>query len=567
MRHHRSLAACLLIACLLTFSAAAAAKPLIVSGRLDRAGYTVVALGYNGKVAISRARAFRLKVPAEGLTLQLVTRKGVYGGPVVIGSKGRWALEGIRRSVNLGRINVIPSAGYARVAHPLNKKTFNKTVDTRRLVLTRHGAPLGNGRNFGFVKSPGHGASGAGLDRDQDGVPDAFDVAANGRKILNALVPTGGNTHGVRLARGSMRTATAAASDPASAPVPAGVTPTPPSLQFDWMSQIFLSLDETLNADAAGVSKEQIDAMLVQHLNLKGGLPNADLLELDCGGLPYCSRGTSADVVTGDDMGPNPLTEPLSNFFNASGFPVLIGPGAAPLETTHGAPEFSLMPRATSDQIQTGDTPILRTTTGGVLTQTPKPIDFVFDTVPALASYDDGVGDSGAISYPAPPGEPGTQLNPIPVAANSTGDLVVALRFWRPQRKGIPGAGEPAFMDIGHLEYTVDATSLAQAAAGPGVHTTASSCSPASLRTNTPGLSVSSQPGPGAGEGFVIDSADDQPANPANLLGFSIDLTKCITDGGAPGLPVGTEGMLGLKANAPGSSDHAVQNVWIKRVR
>jgi hypothetical protein len=263
-------------------------------------------------------------------------------------------------------------------------------------------------------------------------------------------------------------------------------------------------------------------------------------------------------------MGPTQQTQPLSSFFGAAGFPVLIGPGAAPLETTHGAPEFSLMPRATADQIKTGDTPILRTTTGGVLTQTPQPIDFVFDTVPALASYDDGAGDAGTISYPAAAGAPGTQGNPIPVAAGDSGDVAVKLTFWRPQRKGIAGAGEPAFMDVGHLEYTVDATSLAQAATHfAGTPVNASSCSAASLSTTDPSLSVAAQ----QGDAFVLDSADDQPADPAHQISFTINLNKCVTDGGAPDFPIGTEGMLGLKANAPQSSDHAVQNIWIKRVR
>ena len=69
------------------------------------------------------------------------------------------------------------------------------------------------------------------------------------------------------------------------------------------------------------------------------------------------------------------------------------------------------------------------------------------------------------------------------------------------------------------------------------------------------------------GGGYLIDSAADKADNPANLLGFNIDLTKCLTDAGAPGFPVGTQGALGLKANASNSSDHAVQNIWIKRVR
>ena len=287
------------------------------------------------------------------------------------------------------------------------------------------------------------------------------------------------------------------------------------------------------------------------------------MVELDCGGLSYCSPGGTGEVVSGYGADGSPQTVPFSSYFDAAGFGVLVGPGAVPLPANNGTPEFSLMPRATSTQIKTGDTPILGTTTGGVLTQIPVPINFVFNTVPALSSYDDGVGDAGTISYPATAGDPGTQSNPIPVAANSSGDVVLTLKFWRPQRAGIAGAGEPAFMDIGHLEYTVDATSLAESAAGPNSQISASTCSTASLSSSDPDLPLSQD----GGGGCLIDSSDDQPANTANLLSFDIDLTNCIKDGGGPGLPVGIHGMLGLKAKAPNSSDHAVQNIWIKRVR
>jgi hypothetical protein len=50
------------------------------------------------------------------------------------------------------------------------------------------------------------------------------------------------------------------------------------------------------------------------------------------------------------------------------------------------------------------------------------------------------------------------------------------------------------------------------------------------------------------------------------LLSLGVDLTKCVTDAGASDFPVGTQGALGLKAQAPNSGDHAVQNVYFKRV-
>jgi hypothetical protein len=84
---------------------------------------------------------------------------------------------------------------------------------------------------------------------------------------------------------------------------------------------------------------------------------------------------------------------------------------------------------ATTAQIGSGDVLIQRVTSGGVETQYTSTLGFVFATVPALVSYDDGQGHSRTVSYPVPgpqintqggppiPGGPGTRSNPFPVAA------------------------------------------------------------------------------------------------------------------------------------------------------
>jgi len=48
----------------------------VVTGRVNLPGYTVVALGFNGKVAVTRARRFSLRAPANEFTLQLVNSRG-----------------------------------------------------------------------------------------------------------------------------------------------------------------------------------------------------------------------------------------------------------------------------------------------------------------------------------------------------------------------------------------------------------------------------------------------------------------------------------------------------------
>jgi hypothetical protein len=102
---------------------------------------------------------------------------------------------------------------------------------------------------------------------------------------------------------------------------------------------------------------------------------------------------------------------------------------------------------------------------------------------------------------------------------------MLTLTWWRPQRKGIPGAGEPAFMDIGHLAYSLDVDEV--------------SCPGATITTSDPDLVVTRAPLSTSGANdALIDSADDQPANPANTLTATVNLTQCLADAGQT-FPVG----------------------------
>lgn len=75
-------------------SPAAARKP--ITGKLSQPGYTVIALAASGKAASARTRrgSFRLRPPADTVTLHLRAANGVYSGPIVVGEKGDRALEG-----------------------------------------------------------------------------------------------------------------------------------------------------------------------------------------------------------------------------------------------------------------------------------------------------------------------------------------------------------------------------------------------------------------------------------------------------------------------------------------
>ena len=53
----------------------------LVTGHLNASGYTVVALGTNGKMVWTKARSFSLRPPAPQYTLQLINSRGLYAGP------------------------------------------------------------------------------------------------------------------------------------------------------------------------------------------------------------------------------------------------------------------------------------------------------------------------------------------------------------------------------------------------------------------------------------------------------------------------------------------------------
>src|SRR3989442_5033712 len=81
----RVLALCLVAyLALLAASTPAAAAPRRITGELTKPGYTVIALAANGKARAVRASAggFKLRPPAERVTLHLRAPDGTYAGPL-----------------------------------------------------------------------------------------------------------------------------------------------------------------------------------------------------------------------------------------------------------------------------------------------------------------------------------------------------------------------------------------------------------------------------------------------------------------------------------------------------
>ena len=541
-----------------------AAKPSepVVSGKLSASGFKIAAVGFNGKMTTSAHKLFSFRAPESDYTLQLLTIRGIYAGPVVVGGTKSKVQLGLTGGVKLGTIDINAKKGYGYTAKAVPKAV----AVASRWAYAKNGVPIGNGRNLGLVRSNGTGGgTGAGGDEAHIGIPNEFDIAVPGTLILKSLAPRASNAKPGLSARVRSEAATAVT----------GPTADP------WMSQLFLPISETVNDDASGITQADIDQALSANLDLTLlQVPSGTLVELDCNGLSYCSAdGTGQAQLEGEPVGStnsgcqglNYLCQvefPSATADPSTGYGEIVGP-KAPADLLgndpNGGHEFSLVPYATSAQIGSGDVITEVVTNAGTTIDTPTTLDFVFSTVPAIASYSDTAGDSGMINYPDT-SDLGTFQNPIDVAAGPNGDVLVGFTIWRPQRAGVAGAGEPALMDIGGLWYALDSASGApQDQVGSG---TGPQCSASSYSNLSPTLTLQNG-GPGqnfapSGDGSLVDSASDTRANSANTISFTVDVTQCLAGHGTT-FPVDQPMQFDISANSQSSSDHANQTFWLER--
>jgi hypothetical protein len=489
-----------------TGAPAAAAKK--ITGKLSKPGLTVIALDSGGEAGSKRTKPngkFKLRPPAKRVTLHLRAADGTYAGPVVIdkkGRKGRKAILGLKAGAELGKVRV--RSGHAKLKRELERSDVVRKTKAR----ARRGVPIGAG-NFGRVLSAPTGAPGPGRDLDRDGIPGVLDIDDDGDLVLDAndAVP---EPIPARAARG--------------APPPGGfVNP---------FSRLKVLIHETANANAPGLTDDQIESALPRLGDLLITILPGDSSELDCGGslnpapppplvggLAYCSGGGTGTV---QGVGaPPPASAPFPDCCDpdGDGFGTLVPtPGVVSTPEAPGA--MTLHHGSTTAQIGTGDLLIERVTIGGVETEFPATLQYVFATVPALVSYDDGQGNSATVSYPVAgpdpgPAGPGTGENPFPVAADPSGDVSLTVTFWRPQRRPIPP--EPgAWTDIGGLFYTAANTATAQF------------CPQAAFTEADPSLALPSGPIQRPGAGGFVDLAADQPASAANTLAYTLNVTQCL---------------------------------------
>ena len=473
---------------LVTTPASGAPKP--ISGKLSEPGYTVIALAPNGEATAHRVKRskFKLRPPANRVSLHLRSPDGTYAGPIVVDRerKGKRAIIGVRSGAELGRIEVKARKGFGR----LSSRLPEESIDRDQFARARRGVPIGAGV-FGRVRSkPSRGA--APTDQELDGIHDRLDVDDDGDLVLDNV-----DRSGKKKGR-------------------AGQAPS----EFIVQSSMFLSLSNTVNANAGTVTTAQIDAALSQTGLLSLQQVPGDVEELDCGhptkGLAYCRKQNSTGKARADpadfpeywDGNPaEPAEPPFPSCCDPDndGFGTFVQFPGAP------TPTMILEHGATSAQIGTGDVLIERLTTGGVETQVPATINFVFATVVALASYDDGQGNAATIPYPVGPGSP--FAGGLPVEAGPDGDVVVTLAFWRPQRRPIPPE-TAEWVDIGGLGYV--AQTSGEVSGG---------CPQSSFLITHPELTAFAT-WPDAG-GFK-DLAGDRPADPANTFTFTLNLSDCL---------------------------------------
>ena len=480
-------------------TASATAKLPPISGKLSKPGYTVIALAANGQarsVAATRGK-FRLRSSAKTMTLQLRAPDGVYGGPIVVGTqkKGKQALLGVKAGAKLGKVELRAGKGYAKLKRELAKKW----LDVKLAATAKKGAPIGAG-NFGLVRVKK--LKGPGSDPDLDGIPNSLDIDDDGDLILDKY----DSSTATPVSRVSLRSASPSASRPPF---------------FSLTTQLWMAGPEAVNVNA-GSSDQQIAEAQPDKTTvgvLWGGVDPGSA-QLNCGALIYCSAGGTGRYmpIGGIQFGDSPPF-PACCDPDGNGFGSMID--TQPSQAASDFHGMNLWAGATADQLSAGDVLIERATVDGAPVELAQSMGFIFSTWPVLAAYDDGQGDSGTFSYP--------QANRlVPVRAGPSGDVVVRLIFWRPQRRRIAGEpGEGEWMDVGHLDYTATAVNF------PG---TPAPCPLSSYSNIDPNLNLTPQTPsntiPSSADSYLEDLQGDQPSSPANTFSYTLNFTNCLASHG-----------------------------------
>jgi hypothetical protein len=503
---------------------AARKKPNPIFGNVKRRGHrTVVAVAGDGKAAAVRASPFTLVPPARRFRLEVRGPDGSYEGPVVASGSKRRVVVGFKAGARLGPI--VQRDGYWVLRRELPAR-FRDATSTARAV---GGVPIG-ARTLGLVRSPASGPSGRGADQDRDGVPGAFDIDVDGDRLLNSV-------------------------DVA----PSSTAPRTP-YRVNWLLSV--GLKQSFLADQMGVThgvagyalnQNAVSGMLptAQFENLRDiatsirgillfTLPrNAGSVELDCGGLTYCSgpESTGRDATQAPNRRfPQDFDPDHDGFGTMAPTPLPLNPqrdGIGVTERLSGhAKVFVLKPGARHfGDVAAGDTYLERR---GRTVQ-PVMLNFTLGTVPALAAWTDGAVRK-PITYPVAAAGEGTSQTPFRSAQYPNGTLTFTV--WRPQRRSFPAAGERGdWTDVGHLLYST--AGFLEGLGGDRVWT----CPTSAYSTTDPQLQLTPI--------GLRDRRDDAPVDPTQTLTFSVDIGACLRHSGIdPATAVNTSSAIHFTASS-----------------
>ena len=503
-----------LVAVVATAFAAAPATAATVSGTLKSGkGYTIVVVQSNGKAkklkVTSTKGTFKVTgVTLSGASINLISSTGQYWGPVVLAGSGSKVYETIKGSGNLALGTVTRKTGYAVAIAPIARYQTGAAYS----VKAAKGKPVGASK-LGRVKV-GNGTStlagynGPGKDADLDGIPSAFDIDDNGNLILDNVDRTG---------RAGKRLALVRAFGPAlrdicptpDQPQPAGCTPpTPPpsgggavsattasaTTEVKLFSNFKLTGATSINANIAAITdlNPLIAAAVPTTVTLATQVIGGATATLDCLGNAYCTSHTvgsaSYPLV---NFAPATFTGTYLDLATGTTGDAQISPGAAPADIGAGDAFIEMVGSSSY----------------------PGTLNFVFNTAPALVSYNVGSGVQ-AVTYDASgvAATGMTQAAPITLAAGATS---LTVTFWRPQREAL-STETGTWTDIGGLTYRADTPNAP-------LGSTKRSCVGAYSAATSNGTAVATT----VTSDGVLDPALDAQANVSNTVSWTIDLATC----------------------------------------
>ena len=571
-------------------SAAHAASTVTVSGTIKPAakGLRVMALPTSGAAVTTTVKsngAFSLKVASakvNGLSLQLVTSRGAYAGPILLygnGAKGSTRLGKVSgKSIALGKITALK--GYAKLSRFLASKAV--LLKGTGVVKLAKGAPIGAAK-LGYVrtggkattsqdkqcgpgeisdgqggcKSGGTGGGGgnggnggtggkqtgtpggsctassvdsaSGGDCDSDGVPNVVDVDDNGNGTLDAVdAASAGTTARLNLFFGLR-----------------------PS--FANQLNVYSGANRASINNYLGASSDEtglgMNFFLDQQYLDPGNAAGLQNVWLSCtSGQPWCAPGTGTATISGlSDTPPfRPGTDrfaqlPWATFYGSNCDTSACSPlsgsdanslagvrrsGGSSLPTWIGA----IRPASTNTlaSVVPGDVLTINTrSASGVIAAQPTTISPYFVTSPALASYGPADGSLTPVSYPLTPTTPGTSAS-SPIQVDSSGRLKV--RLWRPQRFALPGESSE-YYDIGGLRWGVSVESYTDPSGG--YHAGAlQACQSSDLVGVTANSSANDKVQ--FTDVSALDVATDVAQKDSRVIGFTVDVRGCLAAGGYP---------------------------------